>query len=321
MYYRAWRKVLEHIKQRFMDETGLTEQDFFCEGEIDAIQETFYLRDMKNNLIAEPSPVHQKEFSSGKSVLSTFRYLASSYAMAFNLLGNNAVRLIGNRHGILPGTYRITYKKTLRALKSKNAFVTIDGALFSEDGTSCLCMEMKMLEWFVFKVNPIKDTFMEADNYYFPDTAPVFIETIQMLVPFLNRDGWEHFGSFQNCDEFLIMRQLLGIYNVLRMEKESRKETGQADEKPGLKQLTLASVYWSAKNPDCYGHYRERILKAEKQMKNEMRFLREIIQPVRDLFEDTLGVALQVIAIDHRELLAMLDKTPEERRWLERYEI
>lgn len=323
MYYRAWGRVLEHIKKRFLEDEEITEEDFFREKEINVKQETYYLRDMDKNLLQKIDPVHRKEFASGKSVIRNLRYIASSYAMAFNFLGNGSVNFRENPFGILPGKYSIEYKKVLRALKSKNAFATIHAFLLSEDQKTCICMEMKMLEWFVFKINPIKDTFMVRDNYYFFDSAPVFIDAIQLMVPFFNRDEWEHFGFFQSYDGFLVARQILGMYNMIRMAREGRlPEKGQnCDKLKNISHLTFATVYWSAVNSKIYGSYEERILAAEEQMKAEVRFLNEIIKPVIELFRESLSIELQIVNLHYKELLDILEKTKEERRLLGRYDV
>lgn len=323
VYYRAWRRVLDHIKRRLLEETELTEEDFFKENEIDVIQETFYLRDMQNNLLRRMDPVHKKEFASGKSAISNLRYIASSYAMTFNFLGNKTVKVLENTCQLLPGVYHIAYKRILRALKSKNAFASIDAFLLSEDENACICMETKMLEWFVFKINPIKDTYMAPENYFFRDTAPVFIWAIQLMVPFLNRDEWEHFGAFQNYDGFLLMRQILGMYNLIRMAREGRLNGDQEEiEKlKNISHLTFVSVYWSAVNSKIYGSYETRILAAEEQMKTEVLFLQEIIAPVKELFRESLHIKLQVVNLHYKELLKILEKTEEERRMLERYDV
>ena len=323
MYYRAWTVVLAHIKTRFMEVTGLTEEAFYNKHEINAVQEIYWLRRMDDNLIRKMAPVHNKEFSAGKSILPNLHYLASSHAMAFNMLGNETLTVLKNPYQIPDGNYRISYNKTFRALKSKNAFVNMDACLWSEDGGVCLCLEMKMLEWFVFKINPIKDTFMKAENYYYPDTAPVFMDVIKLLIPFLNRDEWEHFSCFQNYDGLLIMRQLLGLYNSIRMASEYAGFGAVGDNRrsAGLKELILATVYWKASDPGCYENYRERILAAEEQMKGETRFLQELAGPVRELFEKELGIRLRLVNLSNKELLRILEKTDEEKNLLRRYDV
>lgn len=323
MYYRAWSIILTNMKNQFMEETGLKENAFCCKNEIHHTQEPYCLRNARDNLIQNMDPVHMQEFSAGKSVVEDLSYLASSYAMTFNFLGNRQVKFLSNSYGIYPGKFHIEYKKTFRALQSKNAFVSVDACMFSETEASCVCLEMKLLEWFVFKINPIKDNFMESKNYFYGDTAKVFMDVIQLLIPYLDRDGWEHLGSFQYCDGFLVLRQALGLYNVIRLAKERGEKNLFSEIKRfrKVRHLTLTTVYWYAQNPGSYGTYRERILKAEQQLHKEVGFLREIMEPIVDLFAETLGVDLQLLSIDYKSFLQCLDKTKEEWRALSRYDI
>lgn len=329
MYYRAWNTILTSIKERFLEHTGLSEEAFCKENDLGCAQETFYLRKVEDNLIQAMDPIHLQEFSQGKSMAMNLCYLASSYAMTFNFLGNRQVTFRRSGSGMTAGTYGIAYKQCFRALKSKNAFVTADACLFSEDGQSGICLEMKMVEWVVFKINPIKDNFLVSDNYFYPDTAKIFIDTLELMVPYLNRDEWEHWCCFQNCDGFLLLRQILGLYNRIRMAKEQQVvgtlllgESDQTLEKyRNLKELTMTTVYWYAQNADRYGIYRERILRAEENLREEVSFLWEVLEPVRKLFRDTLGVRLQIQNMDYRKFLDSMEKTQEERCLLGRYDV
>lgn len=323
MYYRVWDTILKNMKKRFMEETGLSEEAFLHENETYQVQETYYLRKVEDNLIKSMEPIHKREFSKGKSVVTNLNYLASSYGMTYNFLGNHQINFLENVCGVLPASYSIAYKKTFRALKSKNAFVNMDAFLLSEDGVSCVCVEMKLLEWFVFKINPIKDNFMEPENYYYPDTARMFMDVIQLLIPYLDRDGWEHLGIFRYCDGFLTLRQILGLYNAIRLAKEGvyDDQFPEVEKLKRVKRITLITAYWYAQNPESYGTYMERILKAEQQLQKEAGFLREIMEPIVNSFEKSLGVNLKLVSIDYKNFLRGLDKTEEERQALSRYDI
>lgn len=334
MYYRVWPVVMHHMKEKFLRQTGFSEDVFFAQTSSKNAtleKQNYYLQKMGDNLMTELSPFHLRQFAQGKSALSNLSFLASACALSFNLFGNEQSVIVENTYDIPAGAYQLEYKRTFRTLKSKNAFAGIDVWLYSKENRSCICMETQVMEWFVYKVNPIKDTFMKPENYYFSDTAPVFIETIRMLVPFFHRDAWEHTGCFQYFDGFQLVRQLLGLYNQIRLEREGCRYEAAVSGQPvqkqqgvwtrDVRQLTVITMYWRALHPECYGPYSDKILNAECQMNQEARQVREIAGMIRQLFREELDIALQLYLLPYDECLQMLQKTEAQLQYLKRYEL
>ena len=323
MFYRILPTTLEHIKERFMECTGMTE-DVFNEQVKKNAKSQYYLKSVQHNVMKAIAPRHMKEFSSGKNAVPELCYIGSSCALLYNILGNERVTVRKNEFGVPSGTYEIYYRKKLRTMKSKNAFVSIDAELFHIRRKECVLVESKMLEWFVFKINPIKDNFFRKENYYFEDTAEVFMNVFRRLIPFYNRDEWEHTSGFQEYDGLLAIRQVLGLYNMLRLHQENQKELMEAgiDHKlRDLERVKLVLCYWMAQHPEIYGNYIGRILSAEERMHMECAFLKEMMQPIVELFRNGLGIELSIEVVHYKDFIQALARKKEEQIYLKRYDV
>lgn len=309
MYYRIRRQVIDALKRKAQAANGLTEEAFYKGNAQGGLEGCYTLRNVNDNLSEPMDDRHLAEFSAGRSREASLRFLGSSYAMLYNLLGNRFVSVDGKR-------YRIFYKQRLRALKSKNAYTSLDALLLSEDGGVCICMEAKLIEWFVFKVNPLRDTFLHSKNYHESQAAESFMDAFRILVPYYQSDSYEHIGCLKQYDGFLVLRQLLALYHTI-WEEQRRSAHALGD----IHRLIYENIYWHAEDLTCYGSYGGKIERAKKRMEQEEALFRELSEQIVCLFRETLNIELQLRICEHRQFMKRLALPEEKRIWLERYNL
>lgn len=309
MYYRVRRQVIEALKRQAQSVNGLTEKDFFEGSAQGGLKGCYSLRNISDNLSEPMNDRHMNEFAAGKSRKASLGFLGSSYAMLYNLLGNCIASVDGQ-------SYRIFYKQRLRALKSKNAYTSLDAVLLSLDGSACICIEAKLAEWFVFQVNPLKDTFLHSENYYEPQAAESFMDAFRMLVPYFQRDSYEHFGCLKQYDGFLVLRQLLALYHTI-CEAQRRSVYAFGN----IRTLIYENIYWHAEDLTCYGGYGMKIEQARKRMEQEETLFRELTERIVLLYRETLDIDLQLHLSEHREFSGRIGLSDEKRMWLKRYHL
>lgn len=303
MHYRARRQVIQALKQQAKIIQRLPETAF-CEGNGQGGQKgAFTLRSFSDNLFTIPARRHLAEFTAGRNVWDGMAYLGSSAAMLYNMLGNEAVQLSD-------GAYRIFYRQRLRALNRKNACTTVDAILLSENERSAVCMSAKLLEWFSYQVNPLRDTFLHYGNYGEPAAAECFVEAFRRLIPFYQSDAYEHVGSLKLYDGFFVLRQLLALYHGIC-----------ANGFYPIERLDYISIYWRPMHPAILGSQGIKLGTAAGRMEREAALFSEQIAPVILLFEKTLDVKLQIRLMHVWEFLEETGADVARQAWMKRYEL
>lgn len=303
MHYRARQRVIQALKQQTQKVQGLPETAFYEGNEQGGQKGAFSLRSVPDNLFAMPVKQHLTEFTAGRNVWDGITYLGSSAAMLYNMLGNEVVQLP-------EGTHRIFYRQRLRTLNRKNACTTVDAILLSENEKSAVCMSAKLLEWFSYQVNPLRDTFLHYGNYGEPVAAECFVEAFRRLIPFYQRDAYEHMGSLKLYDGFFVLRQLLALYHAIC---ENRFYP--------IEELNYISIYWRPLHPARLGSHGIKLGTAAGRMEQEAELFSEQIESVIMLFEKTLDVKLQIRLMHVWEFLEETGADAARRAWMKRYEI
>jgi len=95
------------------------------------------------------------------------------------------------------------------------------------------------------------------------------------------------------------------------------KNQGEQSE---IRKLTLLNCAWTITSPDKLTEVsRQEYLETWDTEVNEFdRFTTEM-RPIKDLFKQNLGIDFDIRLCTFAELLGMLEKTPEELAYLERY--
>lgn len=303
MHYRARQQVIQALKQQAQKVQGLPETAFY-EGNGQGGQKgAFTLRSVPDNLFAIPARRHLAEFAAGRNVWEGMAYLGSSTAMLYNMLGNETIQMPD-------GEYRIFFRQRLHTLNRKNACTTVDAILLSEYEKSAVCMSAKLLEWFSYQVNPLRDTFLHYGNYGEPAAAECFVEAFRQLIPFYERDAYEHVGSLKLYDGFFVLRQLLALYHAI-CEKRFFP----------IEKLNYISIYWRPLHPALLGSQGIKLGTAAGRMEREAELFLEQLEPVIMLFRETLDVKLQVQLMHMWEFLEETGADAARRAWMKRYEI
>lgn len=264
----------------------------------------FYLEDLNDNLVRPMSEQHIEEYSrgSGSELDDKMKALRSSSAMTFNIVGNKACRIDRAPKGssIQPGEYQIEYERQLPTLKS-GLPANLDAFLASENGQAIAC-EMKMLEWITGSPTPIKEKYLDTNNYIYNDTAAAF----SSIAAALNKLH-ENQNDFDNYDFSQMFKHSLALYNYCRASE-------------GIPSMTLVNCVWEPpQNYELSDDARNWINNStQKEHAGFNRFL-ETMQPIVHLFEDELGIPFSIEYVPASGLIQNIAYPVEEKELLGRY--
>lgn len=290
-------EIYKIIKERFLE---INPQAKFNK-EMVADRKDFYLEDLDDNFLYPLEEADKKNYTNQD--LFDMAALYSSAAMAFNLFGKDNLKI--KKNDFLPqGLYSIEYEKRFTALKCRGADPQLDVELLLDQAKTALLFEIKMTEWLPGGRETLAEAYLVKGNYFYPESFEIFYQVFQFLI-----DKSSNIRSiYNNFDAFQMVKHILGIYNaVCQGEYES------------FDKIKLVNCVWQIKNPSRLDkEVQAQYLEYESLLLKEFEDFRGKLQPIIYLFEEK-NVEFDLVYISFDEMLEILEKSDEERQYLQRY--
>ena len=301
MYYALWPRLLDLLKEDFIRNARISEEDFDCDKSDDKHRKNYTLKDYRYNLFQEGCTEKPEEIA----------YIASRKALNFNVFGKDTVTYRKNRVEITPGSYSIQYKQRIPLINKKNTTILLDTIL--DGGEEMEIVRTRFFEWIVLKNRLIKESFLHADTYYDREAGEVFAPVIKNILSMYVADGGEFQAVFDSIDSLYIMKELVAAYNIINNCIHTRKEP--------IKRLNIIECYWKPTNFEELGPYAARVYVKEKKLREEKEYLKFMIKPVLELFEKKFGITVDIKFIDIYEMVFAMEKAANKAVWMYRYMI
>jgi hypothetical protein len=307
--------ILKELKKELMSCSGLKDNDFILKGAFKSEEAEFYLNEVEKNLIAKMSNVHFEEYANGngqefvdKITPAKMKSLHSSSALTFNLLGNELAQIKPNNRGIDSGKYRVQYEKRFETLIGTTK-ANLDACLLSLDKSSVVFCEMKMFEWLSPKTASVSKSYQESHKYRNQEAFKVFSN---LFKHYEQPDVPNRLSSYR-YDAPQMLKHSLGIFNTLKSAKNN------SDDFSSVKKVTLLNCVWKVSNITVLGDECQVYSKIVNEEHVGYQSFSTSYQPVIDLFKNELNIDLQLCYLTHEEFIDILDKTPAELEYLQRY--
>lgn len=307
-FYYLWPRLMKELKFSFYTWAQIR-YDRYVEPKNDThFKANYYLIDYRDNLIDPPIERHMEELEIER-YKKNIACIDSKRALLFNLFGNNITFIAWNPERIPAGKYKITYKKRVQVINSKNIAIKLDAVLHSEKAKSIVIPRVRMFEWLVLKNELIKDHYLLPEKYINKKAGRVFAAVIKDLLTEYRYDCEDTVGKFTNLDGLHIIIEIIAAYNLLCTHEEYK----------GVDRVTILEVYWKPTHFENLGQSAGRVYVKEKLMLQELEDFLRIIKPVRFLFLKHFGVELDVQCIDLKEMVMMQIKDQRQTNWYFRY--
>lgn len=308
--------ILKELKKELKSCSGLKDKDFIPKGVFKTEEAEFYLDKVEKNLIEKMNEVHFEEYANGdgqefidKTTPAKMKSLHSSTALTFNLLGNDSAIIKPNSRGIDSCDYSVQYEKKLETLiGTKKA--NLDACLLSLDKSSVVFCEMKMFEWLSKKTSSVSKSYQELKRYR---NQEVFIE-FSNLFKLYEESSLSNKLIPYRYDAPQMLKHSLGIYNALKDAKNNSDH-----EFFGVRKVTLLNCVWEVCNVAVLGDEGQVYSKIADEEHTGYQSFSTLYQPIIDLFKNELNIDLQLCYLTHQEFINIIDKTPAELKYLQRY--
>lgn len=297
MYYKLWPDLLRLLKNSYLNESGLNEQDFSDDKLIQVIRQGNCLKDIRKNMLYLPINRHKDELNYYEDK-EEFSYIASKKALTFNLFGNGTTEIKQNNYDITQGIYKIYYMRKLPIIKTKNSYVMGDAILHGKE--ELIISRVRFFEWITLKNEDIREQYLYQDIYIYDDCGEIFAELLRKLID-------EYSGCFCDLDVMHIIKQIIAAYNILSKYKTS------------VRKITILDIYWKPLEYADLDQYAGRVYLKEKHTYEELKVLQDMLEQVSEMFEKKYNVALNIKCIDIWNMLLLQKKTKEEIKWMKRY--
>ncbi len=300
-------EILVALKEKFV----MIKEDATFDSLMSSSQRQFYLEDYNGNIFEDMVPSHEKEYvrGSGSELKLNMRALRSSSAMTYNLLGNNSVTFKPNN--IIPeGPYLIEYEKQLRTLKGNGKPANLDAQLLNVEKETVIFCEMKMVEWLFNSPGRLKNAYLAKENYLHDESFTAFNEVFESLIDHSSASSSDNKCIYKRYDAFQMIKHTLGIYNAVK--------NGEYDK---FHEIRLINCVWkSDSSSNLESEIYEKFKKYDIKHLNEFEDFKIKIQPIISLFS-SMNVDFDILYLSLNEFLALIDKSSEQLKYLERYSI
>ncbi|MGI6694811.1 MAG: hypothetical protein ACOX6O_01045 [Christensenellales bacterium] len=302
-------EILILLKNAFDEIAGV--HTFQCDNENQ--RHAYYLTELDDNLYKPMSWETRNEYErgNGKELNNKMRALRSSAALTYNLFWNRIAKFkdqkernnqIKEFRRIGEGVYVVEFEKKYRTLKTTEA--NLDAFLYSRETHEAVACEIKMLEWILNsnKSKELSKSYLCKEKYIDENAGEIFSDIASKFIKNAEKKITENFDAFQ------MFKHTSACYAAC-FDKNS----------PKINKLTLVNCVWTLSTPKKLGEKnREEYLENEKQMLAEFKFFKQIIEPVKALFNKK-GVDFDIVLYTLNDFIALLEKDENELKYLKRY--
>lgn len=283
-----------------------------------------YFADMRNNWFnKEMGKEHQAQYARGAggelesqgkgNKPPKMASLRSSSAMTYNILGNDEVKIKTNCFGLSEGNYRIEYEKQIYPLKSGMP-ANLDAFLVS--GDHAVFCEMKMMEWICNTPGVLRSAYKDSSNYFPSSKNKRYAETFIKIIYLLEAEMAQSFNGrkksplhFKRYDAWQMLKHALAIYHYLSDKKFTH--------------ITLLNVVFEPSEDIFSTEGKRQYLKMLQEEHQEFQRFLNIIEhsELYHMFKEDCGVDFSIKYISAADFIECLEKTSEEREYLNRYQL
>lgn len=308
------REIMDAIKKDFTDSAGEKEYQNVSEAK------EYYVKDLNDNFYRPMNDTVKNAYCSGSGneiASGKMNSIRSSSAMTYNLLWDGTANIIKPYDRIISaGKYFVEFEKKYHTLKpsiSGNP-ANLDAFLYNSELCEAIACEMKMTEWLFNKPGTLKSKYLDKNSYINSDAGEVFVSVAESLIA--NSDYDEDILKSQNeyapftsrYDSFQMFKHTVACYTAC-VEEEKRK----------IKKLTLLNCVWDGLDDSVVSDKsRDRYNLANRTEQAEFGQFRDCMEPVKKLFAE-IGVEFNVVYYSVDDFIAIMEKTDDELKYLNRY--
>lgn len=299
------KEILDYLVKRYEEATGTT---MVCDTSMNSEQSDYYFKLLNDNLIEPMSACSKKQYKDGdgNELEEKMRAIRSSSALTYNLFGNNPAVINTEKLKFVPGTYKVTYEKQLKTIKRSPRKANLDAFLESED--ALIFFEMKMTEWLFNKPGTISDNYLDKGHYIDENSHKAFQPLIKGITTGHTTDYKAHYSSLKQYDGVQMFKHLLGVYNYLIVEDQNKH-----------KKVRLVNCVWELPDSNVLSEEAQKAYNKKSDLeKKEFDRFYQAAKPVIELLKSK-GIDFDILLISVKDLIDSMDKTTQQRKFLERY--
>lgn len=311
------KEILDLLKERYEQVVGTGTYRTRSQ------MQNYWLDNYKDNLIHPMNASAEVAYGAGAgNEIGTGKIsaLKSSSALTYNLFWNQTANIVRAVPPLGNGTYSVEFEKQYKTLRTSNFPAHLDAFLYCKETGEAIACEMKMTEWIFNKPSRLRASYLNPNNYANQSAGNIFASVADKEIkgkPIIGKDGrcLEYEVKYQNYDAAQMFKHVVALYRAC--------DEGYTAEKLEVKKLTLLNCAWTLSTPNKLTSEASQKRYAEtwdKEINEFDRFTTDM-RPIKDLFKNTLDIDFDIRLCTFADLLGMLDKTPEELAYLDRYMI
>ena len=298
-------ELLEYLVKRYEETTGT---QMIHDHTMQSGQNKYYFLNLNDNLIEPMSEETEKRYreADGNELQEKMRAIRSSSAMTYNVFGNDAV-MFRSGHPIFGSeTYQVNFEKQLNTIKRSSKKANLDACLVSED--ELMYFEVKMTEWLFNKPGTISHNYLDQGHYFYEEAFGAFSSLINQIAVKSSKKETIYESCLNQYDGVQMLKHLLGIYNDL-MSKNAGNH----------KKVRLINCIWELPDSKPLSPVNQKIYDEKHRLeREEFQQFYQAAKPVLELFREK-GIDFDIRLISVKELLTAMEKTEQQKKFLERY--